>query len=99
MLRQAYWGSLRPDVGELSKKYTDEKELSGDPNLQNQSQVFRPPEIQSAKNDDDPTPQQIEEAFEDSQRIIPADQAKASNHGGFRAAFVVRRQTEGKLAR
>ena len=35
MLRQAYWGSLRPDVGELSKKYTDEKELSGDANLQN----------------------------------------------------------------
>ena len=64
MLRQAYWGSLRPDVGELSKKYTDEKELSGDPNLQNQAKGFAHQKFK-LKNDDDPTPQQIQEAFED----------------------------------
>ncbi len=63
MLRQAYWGSLRPDVGELSKKYTDEKELSGDANLQNSAKSLARKDFKVPR-DEDPTTTQIEQAFE-----------------------------------
>ncbi len=61
LLRQAYWGSRRPDVSELSKNYTDDARLSENENLKNSAYRF----ARNKFNTRDPTEAQINEAFEE----------------------------------
>jgi hypothetical protein len=61
LLRQAYWGSLRPDVSQLSKNYTDENELKKMPGIEGSTEQFAQKKF-GTKN---PTPEQINESFEE----------------------------------
>ena len=61
LLRQAYWGSRRPDVTELSKNYTDDTKLSENEGLKRSAHRF----AREKFNTKDPTEAQINEAFEE----------------------------------
>jgi hypothetical protein len=88
LLRQGYWGSRRPNVEELAKRYDSDENLWKDPNNEKYASYY----AREKFNTSAPTEEQIREAFEEHKEAFRAQRRKEAIVEAFTQSLLMGKQ-------